>query len=97
MKGDQTVNPKGNHLQIFIGRTDVEALVLKPYISKSQLIGEDPDAGNDRGQVEKGRQRMRWLAGITQSMHMTVRMLWVMVKDGEARHADSQGAANSQT
>ena len=47
--------------------------------------------------MEKGRQRMRWLAGITQSMHMTVRMLWVMVKDGEARHADSQGAANSQT
>ena len=43
------VNPKGNQLQIFIGRTDAEAEVpiLWPPDAKSQLIGKDPDAGKD--------------------------------------------------
>ena len=47
--------------------------------------------------MEKVHQRMRWLADITQSMDMTVRILWVIVNDGESRHADIQGVANSQT
>ena len=43
------VNPKGNQLWIFIGRTDaqVEALILWPPDVKSQLIGKDPGAGKD--------------------------------------------------
>ena len=43
------VNPKGNQLRIFIGRTDAEAEVpiLWPPDAKSQLIGKDPDAGKD--------------------------------------------------
>ena len=47
------VNPKGNQLWIFIGRTDAEALILWPPDVKSQLIGKDPDAGKDWGQEEK--------------------------------------------
>ena len=45
----QPVNPKGNQLGIFIGRTDAEAEapVLWPPDVKSQLIGKDPDAGKD--------------------------------------------------
>ena len=41
------VNPKGNHLWIFIGRTDAkaEAPILWPPDVKSRLIGKDPDAG----------------------------------------------------
>ena len=50
------VNPIGNLPWIFIGRTDaqIEALVLWPPDTKSQLIGKDSDAGKDWGQEEKG-------------------------------------------
>jgi len=48
------VNPKGNQPWVFIERTDAEAeaLVLWPPDEKSQLIGEEPDAGKDWGQEE---------------------------------------------
>ena len=50
------VNPKGNQLWIFIGRTDTEAEapMFWPPDAKSWLIGKDPDAGKDWGQEEKG-------------------------------------------
>ena len=52
------VNPKGNQLWIFIGGTDAEteAPILWPPDVKSQLIGKDPDAGND------WRQKEKWVA-----------------------------------
>ena len=45
------VNPKGNQLWIFIGRTDaqIEALIVWPSDAKSQLIGKDPDAVKEEG------------------------------------------------
>ena len=46
------VNPKGNQLWTFIGRT--EAPVLCPPDAKSQLFGKDPHAGKDWRQKEKG-------------------------------------------
>ena len=51
----QPVNPKGNQLWIFIGRTDAEAeaLILWPPDAKSGLIGKDPDAEKGWGQEEK--------------------------------------------
>ena len=48
------VHSKGNQPWIFIGRTEAEAPVLWPPDAKSWLIGKDPDAGKDWGQVEKG-------------------------------------------
>ena len=42
-----SVNPKGNQSRIVTGRTDAEAPILWPPDVKSQLIGKDPDAGND--------------------------------------------------
>ena len=47
---------QGNQPWIFFGRTgaEVEAPILQPLDSKSQLIGNDPDAGKDWGQEEKG-------------------------------------------
>ena len=47
-------NPKGNQPWIFIGRTGAEAPVFWPPDAKSWLVGKDPDAGKDWGQVEKG-------------------------------------------
>ena len=52
----QPVHPKGNQSWIFIGRTDAEAetsVLWAPY-EKSWLIWQDPDAGKDWGQEEKG-------------------------------------------
>ena len=49
------VNPKGNQPWIFTGRTDAEAeapILWLPDM-KSQLIGQDPNAGKDWGQEEK--------------------------------------------
>ena len=39
------------------------------------LIGKDPDAGKDWRQEERGRQRMRWLNGITKSRDMSLSKL----------------------
>jgi len=50
------VNPKGNELWIFTGRTDAEAQspILWPPDVKSQLTWKGPDAGKDWSQEEKG-------------------------------------------
>ena len=52
----QLVHPKGDQSWVFIGGTDVEAEtpILWPPHAKSWLIWEDPDAGKDWGQEEKG-------------------------------------------
>ena len=49
------VNPKGNQLWVFIGRTnaEVEALILWPPDMKSQFIAKDPVAGKDWGQEKR--------------------------------------------
>ena len=55
-KDIKPVNSKGNQSRIFIERTDIEAEapILWPPDAKNWLTGEDPDAGKDRRQEEKG-------------------------------------------
>ena len=81
------VNPNGNQSWIWTGSTDAEAPVLWSPAVKSWLIGKDLAAGKVWRQEEKRTTEDEMVDGITDSVEMSLSILWELVMSREARHA----------
>ena len=82
----QPVYPKGNQSRICIGRADVEAEapILWPPDRRADSFEKTLMLRKNECRRRRGRQRMRWLGGITDSMGMSQSELWEFVMDREA-------------